>query len=85
MKTQLENARQQLHGALASGTDTTAVRAKLLQLEADAARVAANDARAARAAADAAAVQISAEAERIVGDADERRRTMLTRFDIEEL
>ncbi|MFM0728976.1 hypothetical protein PQQ52_00520 [Paraburkholderia sediminicola] len=85
MRTRLEKARQQLHRALASGADTTTLRAELRQFEAEAARIAVDDERAAQAAADVTAARISAEAERIVGDADERRRTLFARFDIENI
>ena len=81
----VETARQRLHAALAAGEDTTALRVELRQLEAEATRIGAQDTRAAQAAADAAVAQIRVEAERIVGDADERRRTLLARFDIENI
>lgn len=84
MNTAIESARQRLHVALAAGEDTTALRLELRQFEAEASRVAGDEARAALAAADAAAARISAEAVRIVDVADERRRTLLARFEIEE-
>jgi hypothetical protein len=84
LNTAIETARLCLYAALAAGEDTHALRAELRQLEAEAARVTADEARAAQAAADAAAAQIDAEAGRIVGAADERRRTLLARFEIEE-
>lgn len=80
MRTQLENARQQLHRALASGVDTTTLHAELRQLEARAVRIASDKARAAQAAAGSAAARISAEAQRIVGDADERQGNRLFRL-----
>ncbi|MGQ7939532.1 HlyD family efflux transporter periplasmic adaptor subunit [Paraburkholderia sp. D1E] len=85
MRTRLEKARQQLHRALASGADTTTLRAELRLFEAEAARIVVDDKRAAQAAADITAARIRAEAERIVGDADERQRTLLARFDIENI
>ena len=85
MNTAIETTRLCLYAALAAGEDTHALRAELRQLEAEVSRVAGDEARAALAAADFTAAQISAEAERIVGDADERRRTLLARFDIENI
>ncbi len=84
MTTTIETVRRRLHVALAASKDTTVVRVELRQLETEASRVAGDEARAALAAADAAAARISAEAVRIVDVADERRRTLLARFEIEE-
>jgi hypothetical protein len=84
LTTAIETVRRRLHAALSAGEETTALRLELRQLEAEASRVAGDEARAALAAADAAAAQISAEAVRIVQNADERRRTLLARFEIEE-
>ncbi|EUC21473.1 hypothetical protein [Paraburkholderia hospita] len=84
MNTAIETARRHLHAALAAGEDTGALRIELRQLEAEAFRVAGDEARVALAAADAAAARISAEAGRIVDAADEQRRILLARFEIEE-
>jgi hypothetical protein len=80
----IENATQALRAALASGADTTGLRADLVRLQGEAARVAAVQAQAAEDATGALEAEVSVEAERIAAEADERLQALLSTLAIEE-